>query len=139
MTSSEPISGSCLCGSVSYKLTAAPLLTAICHCTHCQKQSGSAFSINHVVQRSDLVIDGDMASFTDRGESGMDIYRRFCAQCGSPILTEPSKESDIVYLKAGTLDEKHGIHPTIQIWCQSAQPWWSPTMQIQSFERNLPA
>lgn len=138
MTTAETASGSCLCGKISYALTSAPLLTGLCHCTHCQKQSGSAFSVNMVVQRASLAISGEMACFADRGESGAEIYRRFCAACGSPILSEPSDGSDIVFLKAGTLDDKHGIQPTIQIWCQSAQPWWSTTLELESFDRNLP-
>jgi hypothetical protein len=139
MTTAETASGSCLCGRITYALASTPLLTGICHCTHCQKQSGSAFSVNLVVKRSDLAISGEMASFADRGESGAEIYRRFCAACGSPILTESSNGSDIVFLKAGTLDDKRSIAPTIQIWCQSAQPWCSKTLELESFDRNLPS
>ncbi|WP_176593096.1 GFA family protein [Sphingobium sp. EM0848] len=133
----KPLAGSCLCGQIHYELAAPPLLTAICHFAHCQKQSGSAFSVNLVVQRSDLAVSGDLASYTDRGESGTVIYRRFCAACGSPIMTEPSDKPEIAYLKAGTLDDKGGIDPKVQIWCSSAQPWWSSQFEIPAFDRNL--
>lgn len=130
--------GGCLCGQVTYTLSQPPLFTAICHCTHCQKQSGSAFSVNQVVRRDDLSIVGEMASFEDRGDSGGVIHRRFCQTCGSPIVTEPVDNPDISYLKAGTLNDKSGIGPTVQIWCASAQSWWSPEIELQAFDRNMP-
>ncbi|WP_052027620.1 GFA family protein [Sphingobium sp. ba1] len=130
--------GGCLCGRVSYRLAKDPLLTAICHCTHCQKQSGAAFSVNLVVQAADLVIAGDMASFEDRGDSGNMIHRRFCASCGSPIITVPVGKPGIVYLKAGTLNDTSGIDPAVQIWCSSAQSWWPPETELTAFDQNMP-
>lgn len=121
METEQLSTGGCLCGRVTYRLAGAPLLTAICHCTHCQKQSGSAFSVNHVVRRSDLTVTGEMGLFEDRGESGNVIQRRFCKACGSAIVTEPIDNPDIAYLKAGTLDDKTRILPTVQVWCASAQ------------------
>lgn len=137
MDTVQLLAGGCLCGQIRYELTAAPQLTAICHCTHCQKQSGSAFSLNFVVQRSGLAVSGDLASYKDHGESGTVIYRQFCPDCGSPIISVPSDKPEIAYVKVGTLDDKGGIDPEVQIWCSSAQPWWSSQSEIPAFDRSL--
>ncbi|WP_202408368.1 GFA family protein [Novosphingobium silvae] len=136
--STDGTNGGCLCGKISYVLTANPLVTAICHCTHCQKQSGSAFSVNLVVRREDLKISGALSTFEDQADSGALIHRRFCGSCGSPIVTEPLDNLEITYLKAGTLDHGHGIVPTVEIWCASAQPWWTSDAPLQGFARNIP-
>lgn len=138
MNSPQNTTGACLCGTITYKLTAPPLLTAICHCTHCQRQSGSAFSVNLIVYKKAIVVAGELASFSDTGGSGNEILRKFCGTCGSPILTEPAVGSEILYLKAGSLDDKDSVQPTIQIWCQNAQSWWPHIREIQSFDQNRP-
>ncbi len=70
------VSGGCLCGEVRYESNAEPLGTAICHCTHCQKVSGSAFSVNVVVPAPSLKWEGQsLASYADKGESGKPLSR----------------------------------------------------------------
>ena len=79
--------GSCLCGAVRYESEAEPLMTAICHCDNCQRQSGSAFSIIVGVPAGSLRFEGEerLATYEDRGTSGKAVYRRFCKSCGSPV------------------------------------------------------
>ncbi len=72
-------SGGCLCGNIRYTLNTDPALTVVCHCTHCQKASGSAFSTNLVVQRADLAFTGgEMAAYDDKADSGNTLKRSFC-------------------------------------------------------------
>ena len=75
--------------------------------------------------RSQLTITGDLTTFEDRGRSGDAVYvhRRFCGQCGSPILSELVEPAGIVALKAGTLDDRSSLQPTVQVWCLDKQPW----------------
>jgi hypothetical protein len=118
------ISGSCLCGAVRYECNAEPLGTAICHCTHCQKVSGSAFSVNIVVPAPSVNWQGQSpASYTDKGESGKSLSRKFCRNCGSSLATEAEALPGAIIIKAGTLDDKSWIKPNTHIWTQSAQPW----------------
>lgn len=56
------LAGGCLCGSVRYAMNADPLMVVTCHCVHCQKQSGSAFSLVVVLARDALALEGDIAS-----------------------------------------------------------------------------
>ena len=130
--------GRCLCGAVSYDLTGDLIATAVCHCSHCQRQSGGAFSVNLIAHESQLHVDGELRTFEDRGEHGDDVYvrRRFCSVCGSPIVSELAKSAGIIAVKAGTLDDTSGVLPTVEAWCVDRQPWVSlPGMAI-SLERE---
>jgi hypothetical protein len=117
--------GKCLCGSVTYELTGDVIATAVCHCDNCQRQSGGAFSVNLVVHESQLAVTGDLATFEDRGEhnDGVYVLRRFCSSCGSPIYSALVETEGVIAVKAGTLDEKADVLPTVQAWCEHKQPW----------------
>lgn len=118
------ISGGCLCGAARYDGEAEPAMVAICHCTDCQKQSGSAFSVNVGVPTAALTVSGDsLSSYDVVGASGHTVTRRFCSRCGSPLMTEAQAFAGISFVKAGTLDDSSWVKPTVRIWCDSAQAW----------------
>ena len=98
-------------------------MTVVCHCTHCQKASGSAFSTNLVVQRADLDFTGEMAAYDDKADSGNTLKRSFCPKCGSSIMSESSGRPGAAVLKAGSLDDPSKVKPGMEIWTRSAQPW----------------
>lgn len=125
--------GGCLCGKIRYASTAAPVMTAICHCKNCQKQAGSAFSIIVGVPKSALSVTGAMKTFNDSGSSGKPVHRNFCPDCGSPITTDVEAMPDLVFIKAGTLDDTSTLAPTMEIFCSSAQPWTTRGVQTQKF------
>ncbi|MGA8957009.1 MAG: GFA family protein, partial [Pseudolabrys sp.] len=113
-------SGGCLCGAVRYECNAEPLGMAICHCTHCQKVSGSAFSVNIVVPAPSVTWQGQSASYADTGESGKPLSRKFCRNCGSSLATETEALPGASIIKAGTLDDKSWLKPNYHIWTRSA-------------------
>jgi hypothetical protein len=134
------IVGGCLCGAVRYVSSAAPVLVAICHCTHCQKQSGGAFSVNVCMPKGSLQFTaGKTAVFEDEGSSGMPVHRHFCASCGSPIYTDAAAAPQLDFLKAGTLDDTSWVKPAISIWCQSAQGWVPYQEGVPRFPQGPPA
>ncbi len=135
----QEIKGGCLCGSVRYEGDGQPMLTAACHCSHCQKQSGSAFSVNLVVALAAFRVKGDsLATFNDVGESGLPVKRHFCASCGSPIYTEMDAMPGVVAVKAGTLDDPSWAAPQVNMWCSSAQPWVPMVEGTARFDKNPP-
>ena len=130
-------SGGCLCGNIRYTLKTDPALTVVCHCTHCQKASGSAFSTNLVVQRADIEFSGgDMSVFDDKADSGNILKRSFCPKCGSSIMSESRGRPGSAVLKAGTLDDPSAVRPTMQIWTRSAQPWVKFAAEMTSMEKG---
>jgi len=68
------LSGKCLCGSVRYTCNAEPTITAVCHCTHCQKQTGSEYSVIVCVPTDSVIIEGDsLNTYEDTGSSGESV------------------------------------------------------------------
>lgn len=115
--------GRCLCGSVSYEITAEPVMTAICHCKNCQRQAGSALSIIVGLPRDGITIQGETTTYDDEGESGMKVLRKFCPKCGSPLFTDAESAPDLWFVKAGTLDDTSWLEPQVQFWTKSKQDW----------------
>ncbi len=128
--------GGCLCGNIRYTLKADPALTVVCHCTHCQKASGSAFSTNLVVQRADLDFTGELAAYDDKADSGNTLKRSFCPKCGSSVMSESSGRPGAAVLKAGTLDDPSSVKPSLQIWTRSAQPWVKLDGEMTAMEKG---
>jgi hypothetical protein len=130
--------GRCLCGAVNYELAGDLIATAVCHCSHCQRQGGSAFSVNLVAHESQLTVHGTLSTYEERGELGDDVYvrRKFCGACGSPIVSELSKSPGIIAVKAGTLDDTSEVSPNVEAWCVDKQPWVSLPGMAVSMERE---
>ena len=118
------VKGSCLCGSITFESEAEAVLTGICHCRHCRKQGGGAFSINLAVPRASLKIQGrPLRTFHDRAETGQPVQHLFCGTCGSPIVSYSDGLPGVAFNKAGTLEDTSWLKPTMEIWCETAQPW----------------
>lgn len=134
------ISGSCLCGAVKYSAPVEPVVVALCHCSHCQKQSGAAFSVNAGIPKGSLQFSaGKPATYQDTGGSGQPVYRHFCRDCGSPIFSDVVTSPQLDWLKAGTLTDASWVKPAINVWCESAQPWVAYPEGVPRFARNPPA
>ena len=130
--------GRCLCGDVTYELSGDLIATAVCHCDHCQRQGGSAFSVNLIAHESQLTVRGELKTYDERGELGDQVYvrRRFCPSCGSPIVSELALSNGIIAVKAGTLDDKSAVRPTLEAWCVDRQPWVALPDMAVSLERE---
>lgn len=131
--------GRCLCGAVSFELTGDLIATAVCHCDHCQRQSGGAFSVNLVAHESQLTLSGELTTYGDTGDDGGDtvyVRRRFCGRCGSPIVSELALSEGIVAVKAGALDDRSDVRPMAEVWCVDRQPWVELTGMAVSLDRE---
>ncbi|MFE6758171.1 GFA family protein [Streptomyces sp. NPDC057684] len=119
--------GHCLCGSISYRFDAQPEAVVVCHCAHCQRHTGSAFSVNILVDRDALEIKGTPKSYQTTGvENGNLRDRHFCGTCGTPIFTTLHERRDLMIVKAGTLDDPTGLEPSAEVWLRRAQDWVEP-------------
>ena len=127
------MTGGCLCGQVRYSADAEPVFTAVCHCRNCQKQAGTAFSIVVAIPKTALTVTGNIKVFHDRGGSGQPVERRFCPECGSPIVSELAVMPEIAFIKAGTLDDTQWLAPTMEVYCASAQQWVGLAGAMQRF------
>jgi hypothetical protein len=121
----NPITGRCLCGGVTYSVDAEPVIQAACHCADCQRQTGNPFSVIVGVPRAAFNVEGStLASFATIGEDhGGETRRSFCSACGSPIFSDAAVAPELVFIKAGSLDDASWVQPVVEAWTSSAQPW----------------
>ena len=116
--------GGCTCRSVRYRVMAAPIIVHCCHCRWCQRETGSAFVINALVETSCLDVTGetievDTPSLSGKGQR---IWR--CPKCRIAVWSNYSGSGDAVrFMRVGTLDEPARIPPDIHIFTSSKQPW----------------
>jgi hypothetical protein len=129
--------GSCLCGAVRYALKSEPRAIAICHCTHCQRQSGSLFSFNLVIREADYEQSGETKVYVDKGDSGQPVYRHFCGSCGSAIFAKTALAPGKVVVKGGTLDNMEGLRPQTEVYTDHAVKWLAPITGAARFAQNL--
>jgi hypothetical protein len=116
-----PLVGRCQCKGVVYKTTSAPLAVYACHCTECQRQSGSAFSLSLLAERGAVVVEeGKPAVWERQHESGRVIDCLICATCGTRLFHEPRANTKVTIVKAGNLDDRSWLFPVGHIWTRSA-------------------
>jgi hypothetical protein len=129
--------GGCECGALRYELTADPIATAMCHCTQCQTQSGSAFSMTQVVPADGFAFTrGEPKLYTGKSDGGADKQMFFCGTCGVRICNRLSSRPATVNLKPGTLDDPSEAVPVVAVWTSSKQPWSPLPEGIRQFEKN---
>jgi len=94
-----------MCGEIKYEYTGEPAVTALCHCTDCQKWTGGAYTSNVVVPRTAFkVTSGSPKTYDAVGNSGKVNKHFFCANCGSGLYTELEVMPEMTCVKAGGLD-----------------------------------
>ncbi len=119
-----PITGGCLCGAIRYAITAPLGGLRACHCTHCQKTSGTGASVNAVIQSKDFTLtQGSPKRYAAKADSGRILSRYFCADCGSPIYSQRENSPERMVVRAGTLDDSSAMKIVANIWTKSARSW----------------
>jgi hypothetical protein len=125
--------GGCQCGQVRYTLKSEPVVTLLCHCTHCQRLSGSVFSTNVGVPEAAYEQRGETKVFVDKGDSGQAVWRHFCPNCGSQILSKLGAAPGLVVIKVGTLDNLSGLKPAIELYTDHSAAWVVPVAGARRF------
>jgi hypothetical protein len=118
----RPLEGGCLCGAVRFRITAPLLSAGYCHCTHCQRRTGTGSSANgRVPQEAFTLLTGAEQLRSFRAAEG--VPKLFCATCGSALFSgEPLSDSEVA-LRLGTLDRDPGIRPQFRQFVDSAAAW----------------
>lgn len=115
--------GGCSCGAVRYRLGSDPLVTHCCHCLNCQRQTGSAFVVNLLIEtdRVELLAGDPLPVDVPRDDgSTQRIFR--CPTCQVAIFSEYGRP-EVRFVRAGTLDEPSGVTPDVHIFTRSKLPW----------------
>ena len=118
------LTGGCACGAVRYRLTSRPMFVNCCHCTDCQRQVGSAFVINAMIETDRIeILSGEVAPTampTDSGSPHL-VYR--CTGCGTTLWSDYGDRKIMSFLRATTLDDRAALQPDAHIFTRSKLPW----------------
>src|SRR5689334_21009935 len=99
--------GGCLCGDVRYRTLAEPMRVTICHCSFCQRLTGSAFLVEPIFRRQDVAFSGAVPKRYDHRSdtSHKRVTLNFCGRCGTTLYLDLERFPDILGLCGGTFDD----------------------------------
>jgi hypothetical protein len=134
------LEGGCACGGVRYRLNRTPMITHCCHCTWCQRETGSAFVINAVIESSEVeLLAGPPDVVLTPSNSGRGQMIARCPDCKVAVWSHyPTAREAAVFIRVGTLDEPAAITPDVHIFRSSAVPWVTLTDGKPAFEEFYP-
>lgn len=116
-----PWEGGCRCGRVRLKISARPMLTMACHCTGCQRMTGSAYSLSAAIPSEGFeVTQGEPVIGGLHGEV---IHHYFCSHCMSWMFTRVEGMDWFVNIRATMLDDAGWFTPFIETWTSEKLPW----------------
>jgi hypothetical protein len=126
LTDARPtFDGGCTCRAVRYRMTDRPLFVHCCHCRWCQRETGTAFALNALIEADRvLVVSGTPEIVATPSNSGRGQKISRCPQCRIALWSNYAGGGDAVrFIRVGTLDEPDRLPPDIHIYTMSKQPW----------------
>jgi len=132
---SDGLEGGCACGSVRYRLGSAPMFVHCCHCRDCQRQTGSAFVLNAMIETDRIaLLSGDPKPVSVPTESGRphDIHR--CPHCQTALWSDYGRRPQLRFVRVGTLDNPAALSPDVHIFTRSKLPWVTLPKEVPAFE-----
>jgi hypothetical protein len=118
----SPLQGGCLCGAVSFEISAPFLSAGYCHCTHCQRRTGTGSSANARVPKAGFrLLSGEQQLRAFTPPEG--VPKLFCAICGSALFSGDPFSDEQVAVRLGALDGDPGIRPQYRQFVTSAVCW----------------
>ena len=128
------LEGECACKSVRYRLNAKPMFVHCCHCLSCQRQTGSAFVINAIVEKDNVqLLQGDVEPVAVPRDNGTMQTIMRCPACKVALwsfYTYPQ----LAFVRAGTLDVPSSVTPDVHIYTRSKLPWVALPSGVPAFE-----
>jgi hypothetical protein len=129
-----PADGGCSCGAVRYRLTCEPLFTHCCHCLNCQRQTGSAFVINLLIEADRVeLLEGELQPVDVPRDDGSTQRVFRCPACQVAVFSEYGRP-EIRFVRGGTLDAPSRAAPDVHIYTRSKVPWLTLPDSVPSFE-----
>jgi hypothetical protein len=131
----EPkLTGGCACGAVRYELASLPMFVHCCHCRDCQRQTGSAFVLNALIETDRVNVQGDVRRSAMPTESGKPHGVDRCPTCGTAVWSEYGGVGALRFMRVGTLDDPTLLPPDVHIYVRSKLPWIILPAHIPAFD-----
>lgn len=128
--------GGCTCGYIRYRMLSKPLIVHCCHCSWCQRETGSAFALNALIENNRLeLLKGEVTIIDTPSHSrkGQKIAR--CPECQTAVWSHyATLNKKITFIRVGTLDKPNSMPPDIHIYTSTKQPW--VTLQANSLYKS---
>ena len=120
-----PLEGGCTCRAVRFRMMSKPLFVHCCHCTWCQRETGTAFALNAMIEADRVVLlSGDVEAVHTPSNSGKGQKITRCPKCHVALWSNYGGGGDAVrFVRVGTLLEPARIPPDIHIFTSTRQPW----------------
>jgi hypothetical protein len=119
----DNLEGGCACATVRYRLVSRPMFVHCCHCRNCQRQTGSAFVLNALIESDRVILLSGapeaVAVPTDSGRPHQ-IYR--CPRCGVAVWSVYGGVQKLLFVRVGTLDDPTALTPNEHIYVRSKPP-----------------
>ena len=132
---SDSLEGGCACGAVRYRLGSKPMFVHCCHCKDCQRQTGSAFVINALIEADRVEM---LASETEAvpvpTDSGRPHVIHRCPTCKIAVFSHYGGVERLSFVRVGTLDEPSALPPDIHIYTRSKLPWLVLPAEVPAVE-----
>ena len=133
------VNGACLCGAITLEAEVEEDKVAVCHCTDCQRLSGSAFRGGVPALRGTIVMTGSPKTYVKVADSGRRRLQVFCPDCGTPLYADdPEGAGAYISLRIGFLDQRALLVPRAQIWRRSALEWVDRLNAIPGLAAGFP-
>ncbi len=124
--------GRCTCGAVKFKLNAKPMMVHACHCSQCQRVTGSAFVMNAMIEKSQLeLISGTPESSHFEGTTHTAFY---CGDCGTYVWSQYGGLDSCWFVRVGVLDDRDSLPPDVHVYTSTKQPWMVIPDGVPQFE-----
>ena len=127
------MTGGCACGEVRYRLTSEPLVVHCCHCLNCQRQTGSAFVINLLIEADRVEVVGETQPVDVPRDDGSAQRIHRCSTCQVAVFSEYGWP-EVRFVRGGTLDEPPSVKPDVHIYTRSKLPWVELPADTPAFE-----
>lgn len=117
------LTGGCLCEAIRFELSALPYTAGYCHCTRCQRRTGTAASPQARVDGNALHLlqGGDFLRAWRHPDGGFE--KQFCTRCGAHLLSSNPSDRSQVSVRMGAFDDDPGIQLTWRAFVSYAAPW----------------
>ena len=117
-----PLTGGCLCGGVRFRVNAPLVVATYCHCTRCQRRTGTAASAQARIQPGSLTVtQGEELIRTYAPPDG--FPKLFCGACGSALWSRSPDDPEIMSVRLGAFDSDPGIRPSLRQFVAYAAAW----------------
>jgi len=132
------VSGQCLCGAVRYRGEASPQFQVKCYCVDCRKSSAAGHAAMMGFERDAISLSGETKEFHSKADSGTDVVRAFCPNCGAGIFSKNAAMPQLIFLRASTLDDPDLFAPQVVVWAARAPSWDPVTAGVPAFPEGPP-